>query len=568
MPGRSRLHSTRTRVPARSASRHPSQISRLEDQQLQRPVPGSHGWVLGLQRTAGNAAVARNLSGPNLIRRKGGWLAAAPTKRRERARGMKGINKSAPAPEEAGDRARELSEGVSENTGLLSEPLDVVGSTLGNYGAETAPLGDYNDANKISIAGQGDRENLGIASSAGSTVTSGLSTFASFAGFVASLRAAAGTEDQLDKLMLRITAGGQATQGLLGVGAVGSNLTSTIAGGVAKSGNSTAEGVSTGAGGVTESLGALSGVVDMVMSGAKITTSVIHGFKDGWNKDIAASVLEESVSTLKGFFLTAGAAIRAAGQFVDVFGGSAEFLNAVPVVGAVVNIVVQAIDVLQQVIAAVKAVYKIVKSRLTALKLKERIKTASGERLRVLQNLYTINMKRMRRAIIPLVSAAVKALADVISIGASVLNIIGVATSAAYGAGVAIMATGYGLTALAGTMKAGAALAGPTAALIRKTKQFGRNKAAKNPQGRLAKVFNADKSTAKKQAQYEQDTKSIVKMMTKLPPYKEGDSASEQAYGDAYLVLKATGVQTKELFQETDNAKKVRMILDALAQRD
>ena len=526
-----------------------------------------------MQRLVGNRAVAAAMREVPPVQRKGDMFA--------RLRSLRHANRNAGAPAKKDTRVDDATGAVSTGAGLAKEPLATAGSTLGNFSLETSKLGDLkekdetkdeHDADKLKFGDGSSRTALSIGSSGTGMVTSGLGGIVDFADMVKLWKKSAGEEGKLDDGFMKALAIGKGAKGLSSTAAVGSHGTALVAKGVNAAGEGGKE-VATGAAGVTAGLGALGSGADMIMSAAKLAQMGINGFRKGWSKGMAPEALTEFLNLLKSFLATGAGVVSAVGKFLDIAGKAAEFLNALPVVGAAVNIATQLLDILIQVIAFVKSLYRMVKSHKKAKAMKRMAAHITGtdkrsqDEKQMLLNLATINMKRLKRAVLPLVTSVVKGVADLISIAGSVLNIVGVATAAAYGAGVGLMAGGYAASATAGLMKAGAAAAKPIQTLIRKGKQRGRDVGARKPTSLAAKLFNTAKSTDKKQAQYVEDAKAIVRMIVALPPDPQ-ELNQQLHYQRAYAILKATGIETKKLFAEADTTKQFHMLIAAMKTRE
>src|SRR5690606_1344868 len=114
----------------------------------------------------------------------------------------------------------------------------------------------------------------------------------------------------------------------------------------------------------------------------------------------------------------------------------------------------------------------------------------------------------------------------------------------------------YSLSATAGLIKLGTALAGPVAKAVRSQKQFGRDVAAGEKTGgwrgkvlqktHLVDFYNADKSTGKKEARYLETINAIYDLVAALPPAYSDQDADKYEYANDVIV--ATGVNTKKLY--------------------
>lgn len=145
----------------------------------------------------------------------------------------------------------------------------------------------------------------------------------------------------------------------------------------------------------------------------------------------------------------------------------------------------------------------------------------------------SINKKRARRAALKIGVAMTKIAGDVATLGGA---------SAPVGMG----------------LKAGAALVDSGCTLFRKLKQAGRDKAAKSPAGsRWNSVFNAQKSTGSKLAEYNKQVDRIFAQIVAASKLSDRDSQQE-ALGRIDRVFSAIGVHPKRAWALAEDVSELR----------
>lgn len=98
--------------------------------------------------------------------------------------------------------------------------------------------------------------------------------------------------------------------------------------------------------------------------------------------------------------------------------------------------------------------------------------------------------------------------------------------------------------------------------VARRLKQYGRDRAAKSGAWTITKkIFNAEKSTEKKNARRLHDANLILDMIANLPPYKAGDEGIKAQYQRVEDFISATGINPKELYRLNGNIEKQRELL-------
>ncbi len=506
---------------------------------------------------------------------------------------------AAPAAQAADPTEAGAASELAENFTVFSDPIDAVGGAVGATGNYIGIRADYEDATP-GHANEKDEDlkdadaaytatALGTTSSALGAATSGVSMFAggfaaydNFRQFAAMVKANKGAPNkQFDALQMTDTllqGGGNAlqagTSGLTGatsLGGVGAGIA------VAQGASDDAATAAAAFGGLGDAIGAVGGSVQLLVSGARLTIGVVNNIRKPDEANWSA-VAVDSLGMLKGFLSTANSTVSAVSGFLQIAGTAAELANALPVVGAAVNICIQLLDIVIQTINFVKALVKMIESIMQAKKMKKKADAApaGGHEQHMLEHLSEINTKRYKRQLIPLISSVVNGVADCLSIGGSVLYVVGVATSPAYGAGVAIMAAGYGASATAGLIKLGTALSGPVAKFVRTQKQFGRDVAAGEKTGgwrgkvlqktHLIGAYDVKKSSGKKDQEYLASINSIYDMIAALPAtYTEQDA---DQFENAHDVIAATGVSTTKLYKADTPDEATRLLMEALKKRD
>lgn len=523
-----------------------------------------------------------------------------------------------PAKEYDPDEGSSLQD-LAEQSTVFADPIDAVGGAVGGVGDYIGMRADYEndkwnphrekDDDAKDAHGEYVSSALGTASSGAGVMTSGFTAASGFLGLVGNIRAFSKMSAEQKRSLVGVDMGFQAT-GNAATGVTGVGQMATSAGGLGAgiastldSGNDAAANAATAFGGLGDAVGTLGGTVQLVVSGGRVVIGTIQNLKamSSGSETKWADTAADSLGMLKGFLSTANSALHVVSAFCSIAGKAAELANALPLVGACVNIAIQFLDILIQLINGIKALVKLVEAvveqkRMNAAGADEdqqagatndAAEKAQHEGNRdVAKRLGNINRKRYRRQILPLTTSCINIMADTLSVGGSVLNICGVATAPAYGAGVAIMAAGYGVTATAGLMKLGTALAGPVQRMVRWQKQSGRDAVDRKSggagqAGKLDGMFNAihdhmpkklqydaGKSTSKKDEQYLADTQHLIGMMAGLPDWNNGsDPKVVSQYERTEGMVRATGVRTKELYNARDEAEVTKLFMDAMKTR-
>lgn len=574
------------------------------------PAGVSPAHVQRLQRYAGNAAASRYLmrhsTAHPLVQRWKPWGkkagAAAPPKpaieKHKRLRGVKqGGNTSLDADDLTG--VDTIGSGVSGALGYGAELTGAPGESMANYAGETTRLGDK--ANWDEEQGTGDKplrfmgptgqDRLGAAGAGVGALGAGLGAVGGLGGAalgvyslvktIKSVEPADGWE--VAKIVTSILSG--ANSAVFSGGQALGGATQSIAQGIASTGSSAASTAADVAGGITESLGGLGGMVEAflgVVSGVIGAGQYFSGIaRKGWRQtDLLVSIGGDFLRALKGFFVAAKSLLSAASTFVSLASVGGEFVQVFPVVGAALNIVVQLIDMLVQGIELARRVYKLVRGAINASKMKKLAAASTGGVKDFAEHLVDINKKRWQRTIVPIIASCMTMFANVLSISGSVLNIVGAATAAAYGAGVGIMAGGYAAAGASTITKVAAAGLKGGQGAFRWAKQEFRDLGKGNQQGRIYKAgaavgINMEKTSTAKAKTMGDQIAFIIRHLGSLPdpvPDKAADPAGFEAarlqYEQAHLMVKASGASVKELTSARSADEVVNLFKAALAARE
>lgn len=461
---------------------------------------------------------------------------------------------------------------------------------------------------RVLVKDDNARADLGIAATAFQGFASVGGAASGIVGFVSSVQNWKEAENGWQRFDLAMDMVGQGSQTATGIGQAVTATGGVVAGGVARHREdlSDAKSAADGFSGVSDFLGALGGSVETVVSAAKIVSGIMQLFKgisEGTKSDQVLDITSHVIKVLKNFLNVSKSTISGLRTFLDIAGKSADFVAAVPVIGSAISIGIQLLDTLLQVVEIIRHAIRIAKAARIAATLKSQLSVdgkavldakkrsdknaalaKADDKDKLMLQLIDVNSKRVKRAALPVTTSVINIVANVISISGSILNIVGVATSAAYGAGVAIMAVGYGATATAGTLKLGTALAKPAAALIRNVKQQYRDLGVKNTTNSstpvkwlaqyAAKHANTDKSSSAKQAGYLANAHRLMTIAKGLDVVQPSDADDVKAkklesYAELEFMLKATGVNRKKLYKLNGNpAEQIKMLISAMKQRE
>ncbi|MEO8540990.1 MAG: hypothetical protein ABI577_14715 [bacterium] len=469
-------------------------------------------------------------------------------------------------------------ENAQEGVGFGAELTQVPGDALNNYGGSTTRL----DGEELEFTGATGQAALGSAGAGLGAVGSGLTTVGGGIGVVLSvmkLRELAKSTDpgkRWDQFATLSILTGSGAQTLLGGAQTVAGMVGAGGNAAAAAGKETGKTVADASSGVMDSLGALGGLVEMGVSGAQGVAKVAQLVKGkSWDADLASGAAIDFLKSLKGAAMTAKSLVSAANTWMSLAG---EAIAILPVVGAAINIVGQMVDVLIQLVTVAMRTYKLVKAAIMAAKMRavETAKGAGSEVGKFAAGMALNAKKRWKRQIAPLIGNVVTIVADFISIGGSVLNIVGAATAAAYGAGVGVMAAGYAATATAGALKVGAALIKPTQSFVRWSKQRIRDKGQGGTgfHAGAAKFFRVDmdKTTESKNKEIAGQISFLMKHLHGLrdlpAPTDSNYAAIKAEYEEAHLLVKSTGVKVNDLSGASDARAVVTLLAKAMRERE
>jgi hypothetical protein len=427
---------------------------------------------------------------------------------------------------------------------------------------------------------------LGAAGSGVSAITSAVGGAAGLLGFVQNVRRfhllrQRGELTWLDGIELGLDTAGNAVKAGAGLGD-----TLTSAGrmgaevGAATTASSASEAAIQAFGGIDGGIGVVSHGAQTLISGSDLVLGVIQNIRHHRRHEDTdwTSLAVNSVATLDHFLGAARSAISSVNGFLKVAGHAGDLANVVPLAGASVNIVVQMLEIAKSAVEFVTSLRRLLQAVIDSREMNRLTDEAKVYRdVRLLRRIAAANTKRWKRQIPRIIKPVFNALAALVSIAGSVMNICGTATAPAYGAGGALIIGGLALNATAGLAKLGTSLLEPAAMLQRWQKQLGRNVRAGEEHGKLASLYDAtrltrlydpSKSSEHKQRAYLADIAHLFERIDELLPYDADSPAIVASYEWVQRVIEATGVDTHALYAEGDEAQVVRLLLDALKKRD
>lgn len=132
------------------------------------------------------------------------------------------------------------------------------------------------------------------------------------------------------------------------------------------------------------------------------------------------------------------------------------------------------------------------------------------------------------------------------------------------------IATLSGVGAEAGVpLKAAAAGVSASMAVARNAKQLGRNITAKTGEHNvMRKIFNADKSSAKKTEKRDQHATLIMQMIADLPEFDAGKETIVEQYQRVEDFISASGISPAALYRLNGKPKKQReLLMDGMKKR-
>lgn len=530
-----------------------------------------------MQGAIGNAAVGRSIADGRTVQRLWGKKKKPTDAELKELRQKAGHNQTT-----SGNDVNKVPEGhnmenAQEGVGFGAELTQVPGDALNNYGSSTTRL----DGEELEFTGATGQAALGSAGAGLGAVGSGLTTVGGGIGMLMSvmkLRELAKSTDPGKRWEQAATWSvlvGSGAQTLLGGAQTVAGMTGAGANAAAAAGQETGKTVADASSGVMDSLGALGGLVEMGVSGFQGVMKVAQMIRGkAWDADMASGAATDFLKSLKGAAMTAKSLVSATNTWLSLAG---EAIAVLPIIGAAINIFGQMVDILIQLVSVAMRTYKLVKAAIMASKMKAvgAAKGAASEMGKFAAGMALNAKKRWQRQIAPLIGNVVTIVADFISIGGSVLNIVGAATAAAYGAGVGIMAAGYAATATAGAMKVGAALIKPTQTFVRWSKQRIRDKGqAPGFHATAGKVFhvNMNKTTDNKNKEIAGQISFLMKHLHGLKDLPASTDATYPAvkaeYEEAHMLVKSTGVKISDLTAAADARAVVTVLAKALRERE
>jgi hypothetical protein len=546
-----------------------------------------------MQRSLGNRATQRLIATggpPPTVQRRGGIRGWGRRKNMKNVTNGAGLNVEDLSKTEAGDAIEEGGAGASEGLGVTSNLTQVPSDALGSYGATDS------DRPSLNIGSDSSRTNLTVASDPLAAMGSGLGAVGGLAGGIAGIFAfksliGGDSKERWEAARVMADLVGAPGQVLFGGVSAGAAGVKSVADGVASTGSDAAQSVADASGGVMSAFGSFAGFTEGAIAGAKgvigAAEFVASINKQGWAQgERLQQVGTDFLKSIKGFLGAAQSAISSCSTFLSIAKVAGDAVAVMPIIGSALSIAANVFDILIQGVEIASRVYTMVKNILRKVAL-AKLRTANAAKNELIDHLIEIAQKRWKRTIVPLVSNTINILADFLSIGGAVLNIVGVATAAAYGAGGALMAAGYAATATAGVAKIGAAALKPGAAVVRTTKQWLRNGHdadetakttkrgkwfARQRKAAAAKLkMNAGKTTTAKDKRLAgtiSDLLGHIHALPALPATGDPPAPLKAQYENASTLLKATGVNTRELFATTDGATAVKLLAEALRKRD
>lgn len=531
-----------------------------------------------MQGTIGNAAVSRQIAQGPVVQRLWGKKKKPTDADLKEMRQKAGYNQTTTENDVKKVPEGTNMENAQEGVGFGAELTQVPGDALSNFGSSTTRL----DGEELEFTGATGQAGLSSAGAGLGGVGSGLTALGGGLGVVLSimkLRELSQSTDpgkRWDQAATWAVMTGSGAQTLVGGAQALAGLTGGAANAAAAAGKETGKTVADAASGAMDSLGALGGLVEMGVSGVQGVVKVAQMVRGkSWDAELASGAAVDFLKALKGAAVTGKSIVSAANTWLSLAG---EAVAILPVIGAAINIVGQMIDILIQLVSVTMRVYKLVKAAIMAHKMKamQAAKGAASDIGKFAAGMAVNAKKRWQRQIAPLIGNVITIVADFISIGGSVLNIVGAATAAAYGAGVGIMAAGYAANATAGAMKVGAALIKPTQTFVRWSKQRIRDKGQGGTgfHARAGQLFhvNMNKTTQNKNKEI---ASQISFLMRHLHGLRDLPAPTDATYGDikaeyeeAHVLVKSTGVKISDLTAAADARAVVTVLAKAMRERE
>jgi hypothetical protein len=560
--------------------------------------------LLVLQRQIGNQATMRLLaqhqsgrSSSGTIQRnliddlKSGQAAREQQKLKHTGMGLRGAARRGDAADldtsgkerSSAEMLMDVVSGTGQAAGAAGDVSGIADSTL--LTLSTTPK-SFGTGEKLYIAGSESMSGEVNAASAGVGLgTASLAGFGNFIGLVDSVRTLTDSKKTAqERTMGGIGIAENVAQG--GV-ALGQAAGSAVGSAAAFAGASAVGDISTGA---VELLGGVGDAIAQIFATGKglvtLIWDVVKAFKGekDWMK-----VLKENGQALLGGLLPA--LKRFLGMAKSVMSGvrwilkavevGGEFVQAFPLIGNSIGIILKLLSIIEE---SVKIVIESIRISKAAWFI-HKIADVGASALATAEDVVRINWKRIRRHLIPVFTNTGRIIGDLVSISGNVLQIVGVATSAAYGAGVGLMAGGIAATAGGSLLKVGMGATELGFKAARWTKQVGRDlafskeskdaAAGKEERGKFGKamssIFNTGKTTAAKQAKYKADAAKMLDGLAKLDKVKGSDKEQAEILTKQYkpmmTLVKATGVSLKELKQQESLEKMQEKLVEAMKKR-
>ncbi|MDX1615703.1 MAG: hypothetical protein R3300_15430 [Candidatus Promineifilaceae bacterium] len=472
--------------------------------------------------------------------------------------------------------------GAGSAAALAEKTSGVADSTL--LTLSTTPK-SYGTGEKIVIAGSENMAGELNAASAGvGAGTASLAGLGNFLGLVESIRVAT---DKKKTARERTKGGIEAAENVAQGGISAAQFAGGGVGSVTGMIGASAMGdISTGAvellGGFGEGIAQLfatgKGLVNLVWD---IVQAAKH--KKKWGdvlKENLGAMLGGLVPALKRFLGLSKSILSGVRWILKAVEVGGEFVQAFPLIGNSIGIFLKLLSILEETVKIVVEAVRISKAGWYIHKLHK----MGAMALQTAGDVVRINKKRVKRHLLPVLTNTGRILSDLLGISGNVLQIVGVATSAAYGAGVGLMAGGIAAGAAGTVGKIGMSGIEVGAKGWRWAKQAGRDiaaakegkdKAKGGERGRFGKamssVFDTTKSTAQKDAKYKQDAQTILTNLAALPHIKGTPEEQSVIVADHYrpmlALLKATGVSLKELQRQESLEKMQEKLVEAMKSR-
>lgn len=474
------------------------------------------------------------------------------------------------------DNPLDTAEGVGEALiGPMGSVSEVTGADSYKDDLHKAKTGSSTGATGKTGASETDTNRMGVASGASSFV----GMFFGIAKAVNSFKNAEDVGSKIGAVLDGIGAGLSGVSGVASMAEKGSKLTGKY--------GTDSDGAAKGIEGSKEASGALSGITD-AFGGVKEAFFTIKGIVDlvkGANEMTDEEKFKGSMEVIRHALEAAKSSVSAAKSFLDLCGSgvSAAMVNSIPGLGIAIgcaDLVVRSVDLIVGAIRAHDMRMKKQELKTGTLLGGKKGESSKAKAEQILKDtsipdddpkkkaaheyltskgLQWVNQKRVNRAILKMAVAMAKIAGDAATLGGA---------SAPVGIG----------------LKVGALALDVGASIFRRFKQWARDKVAdaedkkqaaattQNPyqKGFLAKVFNTDKSTKKKMAEYNRMVTNVFVMIkavdiTSTPP----DEKSMNRCAD---YISAMGYSLKAMerdFKKDPSGAKVREnMIAALKKRE